>query len=70
MPSGITWAIGRVVIDVLNSVVKQCVWNQSRGYWLLSDAMFGVISIARKFEAKYVKKVEVMPPLSLWISGL
>ena len=48
--------------DVFNPDVKQCISNQSRGYWLLSDVVFGAISIVGKLGAKYIKKAIVMPP--------
>ena len=39
VPSGMTWARTRTVTQTLNPVVRQCVLNQTRGYWLLSDAL-------------------------------
>jgi hypothetical protein len=52
------------VIDILNLVVKQCILNRSRGYWLLLDAMFGAISIiVRKLGIEYVKRTTFVPPL-------
>ena len=39
VPSGMTWATARTVTQTLNPVVQQCVLNQTRGYWLLSDAL-------------------------------
>lgn len=48
--------------DLFNPGVKQCILNQSRGYWLLSDVVFGAVSIVGKLGAKYIKKAIVMPP--------
>jgi len=35
VPTGVTWTVARTVTKTLNLVVKQCVLNQTRGYWLL-----------------------------------
>lgn len=63
MPNGITWAFGRVVTNVLNLIVQQGVLNQFGGHWLVSDVLFGAISIARKPTFKDIKRVAVVPPL-------
>jgi hypothetical protein len=39
VPRAHTWAICEVVVETLLLIVKQCVLNQTRGYWLLSNAL-------------------------------
>jgi hypothetical protein len=45
VPSSQVWAIAQIVVDTLGHVVQQCVLNQSRGYWLLLDALVATISL-------------------------
>jgi hypothetical protein len=63
MPTGLTWAIARAVIETLNLVVSQCVVNQTRGYWLLSDAIAGVLKLIVQMEAKQLAQSSTEPPL-------
>jgi hypothetical protein len=39
------WVIAQIVADTLGLVVQQCVLNESRGYWLLLDALVVAISL-------------------------
>ncbi len=61
--SGPTWAIARAMTEILNPIVKQCVFNQTRGYWLLFDAFYATISICIKLQVKYNSKVSIFPPM-------
>jgi hypothetical protein len=40
-----TWAICKVVVKTMFPFVKQCILNQTRGYWLLSNALNVALSI-------------------------
>jgi hypothetical protein len=35
--------ISKIFVDVLSPMVNACVMNQSKGYWLLIDALFEAI---------------------------
>lgn len=48
MPFGVTWVVEGIVTKTLKSVIKQCFVYQNRGYWLLKDALFVVLSICNK----------------------
>jgi hypothetical protein len=37
MPPPLTWHIFQIIVDVLSHVMSTCVFNQSKGHWLLSD---------------------------------
>jgi hypothetical protein len=41
-----TWAIYKVVAKTMLPVVKQCIFNQTKGYWLLFDALNAILSIS------------------------
>jgi hypothetical protein len=43
-----TWHICQIVVDCLSLILIVCVLNQSRGYWLLSDALHFAISMTLK----------------------
>ena len=45
VPPKVTWAVTHVLTKILKHVVKQCILNQTRGYWLLSDALFVALTI-------------------------
>jgi hypothetical protein len=47
---------------VLSPMVNGCVMNQSKGHWLLSNALFATISMTRKL----TKEVE----MNLFVNGL
>jgi hypothetical protein len=46
------WAIVQVVTSYLNHVVSTCAMNQSRGHWLLLNALTIVITLPINMEAK------------------
>jgi hypothetical protein len=39
MPKTQVWIVVEVTTSCLNSIVSTCVMNQSKGHWLLSDAL-------------------------------
>jgi hypothetical protein len=40
-----TWAINKVVVKTMFPFVKHCILNQTRGCWLLSNALNVALSI-------------------------
>ena len=54
VPLGQTWAVAEAISSTLSLVVSACVLNQSRGYWLLSDALASTISTSVKFEMERI----------------
>jgi len=44
VPNAHTWAVCEVV-ETLLPIVKQCIFNQTRGYWLLSNALNAALLI-------------------------
>jgi hypothetical protein len=60
---GLTWAVVRVVTETLNPVVKQCILNQTRGFWLLSDALVSAMLISVKLQAVSNCRASVDPLL-------
>ena len=65
VPSGMTWAIARTVTQTLNPVVQQCVLNQTRGYWLLSDALAAAFRMSIQLQGVYDQSASVIPPLQV-----
>ena len=63
MPTGVTWAVARTFTETLNPVVKQCVLNQTRGYWLLSDALAATLAISVELRAHVDHVSSMNPPL-------
>jgi hypothetical protein len=49
VPSPLTWHICRIIVDSLRPIVSTCILNQSKGLWLLSDALNYTISMSLKF---------------------
>nr|XP_024402695.1 uncharacterized protein LOC112295398 isoform X2 [Physcomitrium patens] len=45
VPSVETWAVAKAVTDALTPVLQQCIMNQSKAYWLLSDAIATALSL-------------------------
>jgi hypothetical protein len=41
-----TWAITQVITNTSLQVVKQCVLNQFKGFWLLLDALSSAFTYA------------------------
>ena len=54
VPLGQTWAVVEAISSTLSPVVSACVLNQSRGYWLLSDALASTIFMSVKFEMEKI----------------
>jgi len=50
MPKAQVWAVVEVVTSCLNPIVSTCVMNQSRGHWLLSNALTIVIALIVNME--------------------
>jgi hypothetical protein len=50
IPPSLTWHIYQIVINCLSLVVTTCVLNQSRGHWLLNDALHFTISMSLKLK--------------------
>ncbi len=44
-PNCQTWSIAQAITCTLMPIVKQCVLNQSQGYWLLLDALGSAFSL-------------------------
>jgi hypothetical protein len=44
------WAIVENIITYLNHVVSACVMNQSKGHWLLFDALNTIINLTMALE--------------------
>jgi len=49
VPPPLTWHICHIIVDSLGLVVYACILNQSRGHWLLSDALNSTIFMSLKF---------------------
>jgi hypothetical protein len=49
IPPPLTWHICRIIIDSFGPIVFACILNQSRGHWLLNDALNFAISMSLKF---------------------
>jgi hypothetical protein len=49
VPPPLTWHICHIIVDSLGLVVSVCILNQSRGHWLLNDALNSAISMSLKF---------------------
>ncbi len=50
VPPPLTWHICHIIVDFLGLVASICILNQSRGHWLLSDALNSTISMSLKFK--------------------
>jgi hypothetical protein len=49
VPPPLTWHICHIIVAYFSPVVSICILNQSRGHWLLSDALNFAISMNLKF---------------------
>ena len=65
VPSEMTWATARTVTQTLNPVVQQCVLNQTRGYWLLSDALAAAFRMSIELQGVYDQSSSVVPLLQV-----
>jgi len=50
MPPPLTWHNSQIIIECLSPIVYACVFNQSRGHWLLNDALH--YAIFHEFETE------------------
>jgi hypothetical protein len=46
----LTWQIFQTIVDCFSPIVFACVFNQSHGHWLLSDALHSTISMNLKLK--------------------
>lgn len=51
MPKPEQWKIAQVLVDTLKRPVELCFLNQTRGYWLLSDAIVRAVTLLKKSHA-------------------
>jgi len=63
VPSGLTWAFGLVPIETLNHIIHQCLLNQHKNNWLLSNTLFVVLTIMGMMRKEYAHQTFVIPPL-------
>lgn len=63
VPDGLIWVDARALTETLNPVVEQCMLNQTRGFWLLSDALVSAMLISVKLQALSNRRASVDPPL-------
>jgi len=49
-PPPLTWQIFQTIIDYFFPIMFACVFNQSHGHWLLSDALHSTISMNLKLK--------------------
>jgi hypothetical protein len=63
VPTCLTWAIARAVTETLTPVVSQCVLNQTRGFWLLSDALARALKLMVQMKAQQFARNSIEPPL-------
>ncbi len=50
VPPQLTWHTSQITIDFLGPIVFTCILNQSKGHWLLSDALNFAIPMSLKFK--------------------
>jgi len=50
VPPPLAWHICCIVVDSLGPIVSTCIFNQSKGHWLLNDALNSAISMSLKFK--------------------
>ncbi len=55
------WAIVKIIIHCLNVMVMVCVMNQSKGHWLLSNALAIaiILIVVMQFEANPLDGIEI-----------
>jgi len=51
VPKAQVWVVAKVVTSCLNLVVSACVMNQSKGHWLLLNALTIAIALTMFMEA-------------------
>jgi hypothetical protein len=50
VPPPLTWHICHTIVDYLDLVVSTSILNQSRGHWLLDNALNSTTSMSLKFK--------------------
>jgi hypothetical protein len=55
VPKARVWAIVEAITFTLNLIVFACVMNQSRGHWLLSNALTICITFTMEMEAQLLE---------------
>ena len=63
VPSGLTWAVAKAVTKILHLVMQQCILNQSRGYWFLSDVLYATFHISIQLQNEYDQRMLAVPTL-------
>ncbi len=58
-----TWVVARAIIETFNPMVKQCVLNQTQGFWLLSNALQVALTISVKLHVDVDRRTIVEPLL-------
>jgi hypothetical protein len=53
MPPPLTWHICQTIVNYLSPFVNVCVFNQSRGHWLLNDAFNFAMFISLKLKVNH-----------------
>jgi hypothetical protein len=49
-PPSLTWHMCQIILDYFGIVVFACIFNYSKGHWLLNDALNSTISMSLKFK--------------------
>ncbi len=55
-----TWVVCKVVAKIMFLVVKQCILNQTQGYWLLFDALNVTLSLSVCMQIRFNNMI--LPP--------
>lgn len=63
VPSLETWAVAKAVTDALTPVLQRCVINQTKGYWLLSDALATALGLCIQLHKEQIEKGLASPKL-------
>jgi hypothetical protein len=63
MSLGQTWATIETIMDTLLSVVRQCVLNQTRRYWLLLDVFIYVFNLCNALKVGVASIESLNQPL-------
>jgi hypothetical protein len=50
VPPPLTWQLCQIIVDCLSPIVFACIFNQSRGHSLLSDALHSAMSMSLKLK--------------------
>ncbi len=54
VPPPLVWHISQIIVDFLYSIVNVCVLSQSRGHWLLSNALIVTITLKLKLKEEFI----------------